>query len=357
MYTAYPRWKVDRLPRSKVSTFPWLLTPMMAVDALSRSPVLNYHAITSFDHWMARRIEPCEVFHSLSSYAVQSHQAAKNRYGALTVCDRGSSHILYQESIVGHEYELQGMPFRGFSRRGVERELWEYANCDLIFVPSSFAYRTFVAQGVPESKLRLNPFGADLNRFHPVPRQDDVFRVVYVGALSIRKGIPYLLEALAPLSLPRFEIWLIGPRMPETKRLLARYEGRFRYLGVISNGQLFRYYSQCSVFVIASIEEGLAMVQPQAMACGLPIVATTNTGAEDLITDGVEGFIVAIRDPQAIRDRVLRLYRDPDLRDEMARAAKRRIESINGWDDFGERAISSYRAALQGKTDDAGKAE
>ena len=87
-----------------------------------------------------------------------------------------------------------------------------------------------------------------------------------------------------------------------------------------------------------SIEEGLALVQGQAMACGLPVIATTNTGAEDLFTDGVEGFIVPIRDPEAIREKLLRLYHDPELREEMSRAALSRVQSMAGWDDYGVRA-------------------
>jgi glycosyltransferase involved in cell wall biosynthesis len=346
MYTAYPRWKVDRLPPQKVHTFPWLLTPMMAVGALNRSRFLNYQAIISFDRWTAARIEPCDVFHSLSSYAVSSHQAAKGRFGALTVCDRGSSHILHQKRILSEEYELQGIPIPRFDRRGIERELWEYENCDLIFVPSRFAWRSFVESGVPQEKLRLNPYGADLKLFHPVPKEDDVFRVIFVGQLSVRKGIQYLLEALAWLNLPKFEIWLIGPRLPETDWLVAKYRDRFRYFGAVSHAELYRYHSQCSVFVIASVEEGLAMVQPQAMACGLPVIGTANTGAEDLLNDGVEGFVVPIRDPAAIREKVLFLYEHPDIRLEMSRAALRRIESIGGWNAYGERAMSIYRGAL-----------
>ena len=179
---AYPRWKVDRLPRSKVSTFPWLLTPMMALRALNSSRLLNYQAITSFDRWMSSRIESCDVFHSLSSYAVLSHQAAKDRFGSLTICDRGSSHIRYQEKILAEEYDIQGIPFQRFDQRGIERELWEYEHCDLIVVPSTFAFRSFVEYGVPESRLRLNPFGADLNLFHPIPKRRRCFSGDICGA-------------------------------------------------------------------------------------------------------------------------------------------------------------------------------
>jgi len=106
------------------------------------------------------------------------------------------------------------------------------------------------------------------------------------------------------------------------------------------------YYSQASIFVLPSIEDGFGLVLAEAMACGLPIVATTNTGAPDLITDGVEGFIVPIRNPLALREKVLRLYEDPVLREEMSAAALRRAHGLGGWKSYADRALLVYRERL-----------
>ena len=70
------------------------------------------------------------------------------------------------------------------------------------------------------------------------------------------------------------------------------------FLGVVGQERLAELMSTSHVMVLPSIEEGLALVQGQAMACGCPVIASTNTGAEDLFTDGVEGFVVPIRDPE-----------------------------------------------------------
>lgn len=349
LYTAYPRWKVDGLPPEKVATFPWFFVPKAFLGKLGlrrAERAFNPIVIETFDRWLARNVEPCDVFHCLSGFGLQAHRAAKKRYGALNICDRGSSHILYQEEILREEYERWGVPFRPFDRRIVERELQEYEECDLITVPSTFAFRSFVEKGVSEGKVAKLAYGVDLHLFHPVPKEDDVFRVIYVGAMSLRKGVPYLLEALATLQLPKFELWLIGGLTDEIKPFFKKYEGRFRYLGVVPRTKLYQYYSQGSVFVIASLEEGLALVQAQAMACGLPVIATTNTGAEDLFTNGIEGFIVPIRSPEAIRERVVYLYEHPEVREEMAQAALRRVQSIGGWNEYGERAVVTYQEAL-----------
>jgi glycosyltransferase involved in cell wall biosynthesis len=131
------------------------------------------------------------------------------------------------------------------------------------------------------------------------------------------------------------------------KPLVSRYEDRVRFFGAIPRTELYEYYSQGSVFVIPSLEEGLALVQAQAMACGLPVIATPNTGAQDLFTDGIEGFVVPIRAPEAIREKVLQLYKNPELRRGMGEAALRKVHSIGGWDSYGDSVFEMYSDALR----------
>ncbi len=349
LYTGYPRFKVRDLPASKVSTFPWLMGPYMALGRMGFGPALqklDHHIHTTFDTWMARNLEPCDICHCLSGIGLLTRQTARKRYGAITICDRASTHILYQHGLLRDEFDRWGIPYPYHDQRLIERELEDYELSDVITLPSAVTVRSFIENKVPPHKLRKNPFGVSLKLFRPQPKPDDVFRVLFVGQISLRKGIPYLLEALSPLHSARFELCLAGAILPEARSFLRRYEGKFNYLGVVPHVELRHVYSRCSVFVIPSLEEGLAYVQAEAMACGLPVVATVNTGAEDLFTDGVEGFIVRIRDPEAIREKVLLLYRNPDLRDEMSRAALRRVRLMGGWNDYGERALRLYQDAM-----------
>ena len=352
-YTGYPRFKIDDLPRAKVSTFPWLMTPYMAAGRFgfgSSLEILERLIVRCFDDWTARNIEECNVYHCLSASGVRTHALVRDRYGAVTISDRPCSHIVFQEQILREEYELQGQRFKGIDPYLKQRELDEYESCDLIVVPSTFALRSFVELGVPAKKLRQNTLGADLRLFKPLPKHDDIFRVIYAGALSFQKGIPYLLRALSGLNSLNLEIWLIGQVQPEMKGLLAKHEGQYRYVGVVDRNSLPWFYSQGSVLILPSVQDGFGMVQAEAMACGLPVIATTNTGAEDLFTDGLEGFVVPIRDPEAIREKVLALYQNRDLQDEMSKAALRRVTAIGGWRDYGDRSATLYRDALAARS-------
>jgi starch synthase len=353
LYTGYPRSKVDGLPPERVRTLPWMTLAAHGAGRLGFQSIqrsLNWPLIKTFDSWLSRRLEPCDVFHCLSSFGVASHRVAKARYGALTICDRGSSHIRFQDDILRDEYCKLGMPYRPIDPRVIERELTEYKECDIIFVPSHFVQRSFIEKGVAAEKLRVVPYGVDLEMFRPAEKDDKVFRIIYVGELSVRKGIHYLLEAASRFPEKEVEVWLIGAALPEARDLLTRYEGRFRHFGVIPRNDLYRFYSQGSVLVLASIEEGLALVQAQAMACGIPVIATTNTGAEDLFSDGVEGFIVPIRDVDAIAEKIAQLLRRPNDREMMGQSAQKRVAEIGGWDSYGQQVLSAYASRLTPKT-------
>jgi glycosyltransferase involved in cell wall biosynthesis len=95
--------------------------------------------------------------------------------------------------------------------------------------------------------------------------------------------------------------------------------------------------STSDVLVLPSIEDGFGLVMAEAMACGCPVIASTNTGGDDLYTDGVEGFIVPIRDPQAILDRMQLLTDDPVLTRTMRAAAVKRVQMMGGWSAYGDR--------------------
>jgi glycosyltransferase involved in cell wall biosynthesis len=347
-YTGYPSWKVDGIAKSQLKTFPWLVTPYMMASRLGAEKFQNLlyrPMVASFDNWMAKNLQPTDIFHCLSGFGTKTFQKARQNYGAITICDRGSTHIRFQKEILEEEYSRWGQKLN-FGTWGYERELQEYAQCDLIVIPSHFVQKTFVKYGIPKEKLACVPYGVDLSIFKPYPKEDQVFRVIYVGALSLRKGIPYLLEAIASLKLPNFELWLIGGITPEIKPVLQRYKNHFKYFGFIPRVKLAQYYSQASVFVIASIEEGLALVQAQAMACGVPVIATENTGAEDLFQNGQEGFIIAARDPEAIREKITFLYDHLVECQRMAQNALKKVSQLEGWDSYGESIVEVYEQNL-----------
>ena len=143
--------------------------------------------------------------------------------GAKTVLERGSSHMLYQRKILTEEYRKFGLEKEVVHPKVVERELMEYQEADYISIPSHYVKETFLQQGIPAAKLIQTPYGVDLSNFHPVPKQDKIFRIIHCGRLSIRKGVPYLLQAFSELRLKDAELWLIGSITDEIKPFLRQF--------------------------------------------------------------------------------------------------------------------------------------
>jgi glycosyltransferase involved in cell wall biosynthesis len=351
IYSGYPLFKLKKesLPKQSVKTFPYLHAPYMRF-APRYTParfLWEWQDRVWFDRFVAGQLPECDVFCGLSGSGLHSGRRAKSR-GAKYVCDRGSAHIRVQDRILREEFELQGIPYPGVDPRIIMREEEEYEASDLITVPSAFAMNTFLEAGVPRRKMRLATYGVDLGMFHAcTARQPDDFNVVFVGGLSVRKGIRYLLDAFQQLQCKNKRLTLVGTVLPEMEATInaLRHNPRIQVRGHVPQEKLKEILSASHALVLPSVEDGLGLVQVQALACGCPVIATQNTGAQDVFTDGKEGFIVPIRDAAAIAERLQRLADDPELSTTMSQAAVQRVKSISGWDRYGDRMFQIFSEA------------
>jgi len=190
-------------------------------------------------------------------------------------------------------------------------------------------------------KLGLDPAKAwvirpavDPNFFFPAPaerRADSTLHIVTTGALIWRKGYEYALLAIRRLveqGVPvHFEIIGDGP---ERQRVLYTLDDlhlheHVHLLGRLSPEAVRARLQRADVFLLASLSEGIANAALEAMACGLPVVTTDCGGMREAVTDGVEGFVVPVRDPAAMAEALQKLASDADLRAAMGARARERI--------------------------------
>ncbi|WP_374594285.1 glycosyltransferase family 4 protein [Aquabacterium sp.] len=352
LFTGYPRFKLksEAIPLHLIRTFPWVHGLYMAVAGrlkLNAGLMRQWEWFDriSLDRHVAGMLPECDVFVGLSSSALITGRTARSR-GARYVCDRGSTHIRVQDRLLKEEHARWGVPFAGIDPRIVEREEAEYSEADCITVPSAFNVESFLSQGVPAAKVHKLPYGVDVANFRPTAQPDTSrFDVLFAGAMSIRKGVPDLLHAYQRLKHPRKTLTFAGAvdlRLIERMKALKLWPGEVRILGHLPQSKLRDLMSVSHVLVLPSLEEGLAMVQAQAMACACPVVASAHTGASDLFSDGVEGFIVPVRAPQLMADRLQQLADQPELRRSMAHRARLRVEELGGWSTYGNQAYSLY---------------
>jgi glycosyltransferase involved in cell wall biosynthesis len=347
IYSTWPwaRLKREGLPRSVVSTFPLIHTADTLLIGKSFYPKLLAQKMkqwtsSSFDEWLLRVMPECDALIALSGAALKTGALVQRR-GGKYICDRGSSHHRFQVQIIDEEHDRWGLPRPEEAPGVVERDEEIYALADAITAASSFSARTYVRMGVPSEKIHIIPYGVRLEHFKrstPPPDIREQFEVIFAGQVSLRKGIPYLLEAFARVRHPHKRLRIMGNAAPGFREFLGRLplEG-VEFVGSVPQAELAAIMGSSHVLVLPSIEDGFGLVMNQAMACGCPVIASTNTGGEDLFSDGEQGFIVPVRDPAALADRMQRLVDEPELQRKFSEAATGLIHTFGGWEQYGDR--------------------
>jgi starch synthase len=281
-YSILPRWRVVRfgLPaQAHRGLLPWL-APLVAVlryGGKAANRILGPWFLRSVDSLIAHRLEPCDVFIGMSGLCVESARAARDRYGARVFIERGSQHILSQKAILD-DLKALSPAAKTVADYDVQRELASYAIADRIVIPSRHVEHSFVDRGVSNGQLFRNPYGVDLTMFPPTEALQGLPpTVLFVGGWTYRKGVDLLVSAWRQLQgVKLMHVGGIGDApLPE--------DLNFEHHDPVPQWQLSHFYQQAHVFVLASREEGLALVQAQALASGLPIICTDRTGGKDLI--------------------------------------------------------------------------
>jgi glycosyltransferase involved in cell wall biosynthesis len=295
-----------------------------------------------FDKWVARKVKKSSatIFIGWSGMALHSIRAAK-RKGMLVILERGSSHIVIQNELLKKEYQYFGRKFE-IDPRVIEKEFKEYIEADYISIPSDFVLDSFLKKGIPSHKLLKNNYGSVFKSVEKFKKKDSKFRLLYLGTSKIRKGLIYFYEALNALNISQddYEVWFVGSVDKELESTIDKLkQNNWIFHGKVAQQELPKYISQCDIAIHPSIEEGLSMVIPQMMSCGIPVIATTNTGGADLIEDGVNGFIVPIRSSQKISEKIEFLYRNPESLSSMKEAAKN-LKDFS-WDAYGVRYLQN----------------
>lgn len=226
----------------------------------------------------------------------------------------------------------------------IERKQQESQLADRIFVASSVTQNSLLNAGIKPEKISVIPYGAPVEYFQPKLKNDKLFRALYVGRVAAHKGIQYLLPAWKELRLPEAELLLVGVNdFPQG--WLSQYSDLFQHVPSVPHASLNEYYSTANVLVFPSLIEGFGAVVLEAMACGIPVITTSNVGAADILTDGVEGFIIPIRDVEALKEKLEWCYTHPQELAEMGKAARRKAEQLT-WGRYRQQLASRVQELL-----------
>ncbi len=200
-------------------------------------------------------------------------------------------------------------------------------NADGIIAASGFTRDGLVKAGVARDKISIVPYGGshgEAGDTAPLPearwKVQKPLRLLWVGQLTYRKGPHHLFDAVRRFPAELVEVSVVT-RSAIDPQLAERVPENVRFYNSVQNTQLREMYRSHHLFVMPSLVEGFGLVYLEAMAEGLPILCTHNTGGPDVMEDGVEGFIVPPGEPNAIALAIERCLTDPHLLPLMSAAA------------------------------------
>jgi len=262
-----------------------------------------------FDRWVCKQLQPGD--HIISSYGY-TNECFKfvRKHGGKTFVDAGNSHIENFWEVISEEHKIWNCPTPPFAYHWYERSKAMLGNTDYILSPSNYVTQSFLSRGFRPAQILPIVYPLNLELFHPrhsARPKDRPLTLINTASLSLRKGTPYLLEALREISkrTPGVRILLTNIVQDDIKPILARYgDLNIEWAPGLRHDKLAQRLNTADIFILPSLEDGFARTVCEAIACGLQIVTTTNTGASDFVVPGVNGEIVPIRNSQAIVDAV-----------------------------------------------------
>ena len=223
-------------------------------------------------------------------------------------------------------------------------------------VASSFTARSLAEGGIPLDKISVVPYGVDADRFdgvEPRPARGRTFRVIFVGSMVQRKGLADLLEAIRLLKTSQIQVVLCGRGVIDAE-LIKKYGDRVavEVKTNLSFNDLVSELKRSDLFALPSLAEGFGHAILEAMACGLPVLTTRNTCAPDVMEDGTEGFLVPIRSPGSIAEKLDWGARNRAHLAQMGEAAEARVRHFS-WARFRSGFAEAYKAACRNVERDA----
>ena len=297
---------------------------------------LVYARDTNFDQYVAKQLHKHESKSNIYwGFQGSCHNSLKesNRLGMISICELATAHVVAAKKILGEEAKLHpewahtidNLLFPAKYEQRLEEEPFLAKK---VIVASKFTQNTLIQTGINKSKIIYLPLGFDLanipyneNRFNSIKNRP--LKLLFVGTVTQRKGIKYLLNAMRILNSKDIELHIIGG-IQGNETALKKYSKEFCYHPPISQQELFSQYAEYDAMVLPTIFEGFGLVIVEAMAAGLPVITTPHTIGPDFITHKKNGYIVPIRDTQSIVNAIesIRALNDDDFF-EMKREARK----------------------------------
>lgn len=231
---------------------------------------------------------------------------------------------------------------------------WLWKDADALVAVSN-GLRSYASETAPDLPIQVIPNAIDLSAFTPLLQRaaDGPVRLLYVGRFNVFKNVETLVEAagkLVQLEVGEFELDLVGEgeQRPVLERMVSELglTRQVHFVGWVAREHIVDHYRRADIFVTATTWEGMPNTVLEAMACGLPIVGSQASGLRDLVRDGVNGYLVPLKDPDALAEALARLIDNGYERRRMGRESRRLAEREFAWEYIAEQYVRVYEQVL-----------
>ncbi len=284
-----------------------------------------------------------KIYHSWMGLAPEAVKKAK-KHGAIMVLEGANSHPHNLLKILEKEYSLFGMKYPESDKKQILKQAEMIKNFDYVMCPSKFVYDSFSKEGFSKKQLIFMPYGVDNENFYPIKKKNKKIKFIFIGSMQLRKGVQYLLQAWEELALKDAELVLVGRVWPDAHKITEKYKqnSSIKFLGFSSNPK--KILQSSDVFISPSLEEGSALTCYEALACGLPIIATSNSGS--VVRDKKDGFIINARDVEKLKEKILYFYKNPEKIKDFGRNAVKRAGEYS-WKNYEKKLSLFYKKILK----------
>jgi len=269
----------------------------------------NLRRSVAFDGLAAQRLPAAEHLIAFNGQALKQFDAAKSaRYKSVSLLSANSHlrRVIRQHAKAHRRYPLES----SWATRLLRRNLKEYERADRIYVASRYTWESFIEEGCPEDVLSLFPFVPD-PRYTPdrAPPVSATFDVVFIGRLSVDKGVPLLIDAVHRLAHDDLRLVLVGGWSSRgMRRFLEQACARDARIKV-GPGDPLPHLRGARLCAHPTYEDGFAYAPAEALACGVPVLVSEDTGMKDLVDPGVNGLILPTGDLSALTEAIDAAYR------------------------------------------------
>jgi alpha-maltose-1-phosphate synthase len=273
------------------------------------------------------------IYYRTEGYKTTYRLHKENR-NTICIMEEVNSHAEYAKHLLKEEFERLHLKETFIDEPDYDLRLKSYYQSDYILCPSEFVKDSFIKKGFPTEKIIKINFGfPTTTKSYCKDFSQDIFRLLFVGQLNYRKGLRYAMEAFRKLKHPRKEFVIVGPKTAITGLEKTRIPANVIFKGILKGEKLNEEYRRASVFILPSIEEGLALVQGEAMSFGVPLLITTNTGGADFIKQGVNGYIVPPQNSHALYEKLQEMADNQELLQSMSESSLRTAKTFGNWDE------------------------